>query len=141
MHYQVARIYGDLGETESMKQIMQTLLDREGGKPLNRVDYANTFYRELNDGDRAIEILEKMRTDFLQMEAMVKVQGFSRKTMNRGKWNRWEKAYPEIISSLVYIYRETNKLDEAEIILSDWVNRNPTDDNAKKILDEVRSGG
>ena len=141
LHYQVARIYGDLGEVESMKQIMQTLLDREGGKPLNRVDYANTFYRELNDGDRAIEILEKMRTDFLQMEAMVKVQGFSRKTMNRRKWNRWEKAYPEIISSLVYIYRETNKLDEAEIILSDWVNRNPTDDNAKKILDEVRSGG
>ena len=141
LHYQVARIYGDLGEAESMKQIMQTLLDREGGKPLNRVDYANTFYRELNDGDRAIEILEKMRTDFLQMEAMVKVQGFSRKTMNRRKWNRWEKAYPEIISSLVYIYRETNKLDEAEIILSDWVNRNPTDDNAKKILDEVRSGG
>ena len=75
------------------------------------------------------------------MEAMVKVQGFSRKTMKRGKWNRWEKAYPEIISSLVYIYRETNKLDEAEIILSDWVSRNPTDDNAKKILDEVRSGG
>ena len=141
LHYQVARIYGDLGETKSMKQIMQTLLDREGGKPLNRVDYANTFYRELNDGDRAIEILEKMRTDFLQMEAMVKVQGFSRKTMNRGKWNRWEKAYPEIISSLVFIYRETNKLDDAEIILSDWVNRNPTDDNAKKILDEVRSGG
>ena len=141
LHYQVARIYGDLGEAESMKQIMQTLLDREGGKPLNRVDYANTFYRELNDSDRAIEILEKMRTDFLQMEAMVKVQGFSRKTMNRRKWNRWEKAYPEIISSLVYIYRETNKLDEAEIILSDWVNRNPTDDNAKKILDEVRSGG
>ena len=141
LHYQVARIYGDLGEVESMKQIMQTLLDREGGKPLNRVDYANTFYRELNDSDRAIEILEKMRTDFLQMEAMVKVQGFSRKTMNRRKWNRWEKAYPEIISSLVYIYRETNKLDEAEIILSDWVNRNPTDDNAKKILDEVRSGG
>jgi len=33
LHYQVARIYGDLGEAESMKQIMQTLLDREGGKP------------------------------------------------------------------------------------------------------------
>ena len=49
--------------------------------------------------------------------------------------------FTEIISSLVFIYRETNKLDDAEIILSDWVNRNPTDDNAKKILDEVRSGG
>ena len=34
-----------------------------------------------------------------------------------------------------------NNLDDAEIILSDWIKRNPTDDNAKKILDEVRSGG
>ena len=141
LHYQVARIYGDLGEIQSMRGIMQTLLDREGGKPLNRVDYANTFYRELDDAEKAIEILETMRTDFLQMESMVRVQGFNRKTMKKGKWARWEKTYPEIISSLVFIYRETNRLEDAEIILSNWVNRNPTDGNAKKILDEVRSGG
>ena len=141
LHYQVARIYGDLGEMTSMRNIMQTLLDREGGKPLNRVDYANTFYRELNDTDKAIETLEKMRTDFLQMEAMVGVKGFNRNTMKKGKWSRWEKAYPEIVSSLVFIYRETDRLGEAEVILSDWVNRNPKDDNARKILDEVRSGG
>ena len=141
LHYQVARIYGDLGEIQPMRGIMQTLLDREGGKPLNRVDYANTFYRELDDAEKAIEILETMRTDFLQMESMVRVQGFNRKTMKKGKWARWEKTYPEIISSLVFIYRETNRLEDAEIILSDWVNRNPTDGNAKKILDEVRSGG
>jgi hypothetical protein len=61
--------------------------------------------------------------------------------MKKGKWARWEKTYPEIISSLVFIYRETNRLEDAEIILSDWVNRNPTDGNARKILDEVRSGG
>ena len=141
LHYQVARIYGDLGEIQPMRGIMQTLLDREGGKPLNRVDYANTFYRELDDAEKAIEILETMRTDFLQMESMVRVQGFNRKTMKKGKWARWEKTYPEIISSLVFIYRETNRLEDAEIILSGWVNRNPTDGNAKKILDEVRSGG
>ena len=141
LHYQVARIYGDLGEIQPMRGIMQTLLDREGGKPLNRVDYANTFYRELDDAEKAIEILETMRTDFLQMESMVRVQGFNRKTMKKGKWARWEKTYPEIISSLVFIYRETNRLEDAEIILSDWVNRNPTDGNARKILDEVRSGG
>ncbi|MFL3014629.1 MAG: DUF2723 domain-containing protein [Candidatus Neomarinimicrobiota bacterium] len=141
LHYQVARIYGDLGEIQPMRGIMQTLLDREGGKPLNRVDYANTFYRELDDAEKAIEILETMRTDFLQMESMVRVKGFNRKTMKKGKWARWEKTYPEIISSLVFIYRETNRLEDAEIILSNWVNRNPTDGNAKKILDEVRSGG
>ena len=30
---------------------------------------------------------------------------------------------------------------DAELILSDWVDRNPTDKNAKNMLDEVRSGG
>ena len=141
LHYQVARIYGDLGDTKSMKDIMENLLALERGKPLNRVDYANTFYRELNDIDKALETLETMRTKFLKMEGMVRVQGFNRNTIKKGQWARWEKAYPEIVSSLVFIYRETNKLSEAEVVLSDWVSRNPADDNAKKILEEVRSGG
>ena len=37
--------------------------------------------------------------------------------------------------------RENNQLIEAESILSEWVSRNPSDGNAKKILEEVRSGG
>ena len=82
-----------------------------------------------------------MRTKFLKMEGMVRVQGFNRNTIKKGQCARWEKAYPEIVSSLVFIYRETNKLPEAEVVLSDWVSRNPADDNAKKILEEVRSGG
>ena len=45
------------------------------------------------------------------------------------------------VSSLVFIYRENNQLIEAESILSEWVSRNPSDGNAKKILEEVRSGG
>ena len=121
--------------------IEQTLFAFEGGKPLNRVDYANTFYRELNDTDKALETLEAMRTKFLKIEGMVRVQGFNRNTIKKGQWVRWEKAYPEIVSSLVFIYRETNKLSKAEVVLSDWVSRNPADDNAKKILEEVRSGG
>ena len=48
LHYQIARIYGDLDEKESMKNILEKLIDNENGKPLNRVEYANTFYRELN---------------------------------------------------------------------------------------------
>ncbi|GIS54427.1 hypothetical protein Ct9H90mP29_14690 [bacterium] len=51
------------------------------------------------------------------------------------------KAYSEIISSLIFIYRETDQLEEAEILLSDWVIRNPQDNNAADILEEIRSGG
>jgi hypothetical protein len=72
---------------------------------------------------------------------MVKTRGYSKKSVKKGEWVRWQKAYPEIVSSLVFIYRENNRFTDAELILSDWVDRNPTDKNAKNILDEVRSGG
>jgi hypothetical protein len=32
-------------------------------------------------------------------------------------------------------------LMDAEIVLSDWVDRNPSDKNAKKILNEIHSDG
>ena len=75
------------------------------------------------------------------MEGMVKTRGYSKKSVKKGEWARWQKTYPEIVSSLVFIYRENNRFTDAELILSDWVDRNPTDKNAKNILDEVRSGG
>jgi hypothetical protein len=141
LHYQVARIYGDLEEKEAMRNILENLANRPNGRPLNRVEYANTFFKELDDTEKAIAILENMRADYLRKESMLKTLGFSKKTVKKGEWGRWQKAYPEIISSLVYIYRESNQLFEAESILSEWVSRNPSDGNAKKILEEVRSGG
>ena len=141
LHYQVARIYGDLGEAASMKKIMETLIARDNAKPLNKVDYANTFYRELNDTELAINTLEDMRLTYLQLESMVQSRGFGNSTVRKGEWARWEKAYSEIISSLIFIYRETDQLEEAEILLSDWVIRNPQDNNAADILEEIRSGG
>tara|TARA_B110000444_G_scaffold109939_1_gene103858 strand:+ start:239 stop:3190 length:2952 start_codon:yes stop_codon:yes gene_type:complete len=141
LHYQVARIYGDLGEKESMRSILEQLVDRGNGRPLNRVEYANTFYKELNDIDKAISILDRMREDYLQIEGMVTIRGFNKKSIKESKWVRWKEAYPEIVSSLVYIYRENNRSQDAEVVLSDWVLRNPSDKNAQKILEEVRSGG
>ena len=141
LHYQVARIYGDLNEKEAMRSILEDLVNRPTGRPLNRVEYANTFFKELDDSDKSLQILEGMRSEYLRKENMLKTIGFGKKTVKKGEWGRWQKAYPEIISSLVFIYRQNNQLIEAETILSEWVSRNPSDGNAKKILEEVRSGG
>ena len=141
LHYQIARIYGDLEEKEAMRSILETLVNHPNGRPLNRVEYANTFFKELDDTEKSLQILESMRSDYLRKESMLKTRGFSKKTVKKGEWGRWQKAYPEIVSSLVFIYRENNQLIEAESILSEWVSRNPSDGNAKKILEEVRSGG
>jgi len=141
LHYQVARIYGDLNEKKAMRFILEELVNRPIEKPLNRVEYANTFFKELDDSDKSLQILEGLRSEYLRKENMLKTVGFSKKTVKKGEWGRWQKAYPEIISSLVFIYRENSQLTEAELILSEWVSRNPSDGNAKKILEEVRSGG
>ena len=141
LHYQIARIYGDLEEKEAMRSILEILVNHPSGRPLNRVEYANTFFKELDDTEKSLQILESMRSDYLRKESMLKTRGFSKKTVKKGEWGRWQKAYPEIVSSLVFIYRENNQLIEAESILSEWVSRNPSDSNAKKILEEVRSGG
>jgi uncharacterized membrane protein len=141
LHYQVARIYGDLGEKESMRKILDQLISRTNGRVLNRIEYANTIYKELDDFNEATSILEEMRIDYLGIESMLKTQGFNKKTLKQSQWKKWQEAYPEIVSSLVFMYRENNKNQDAELILTDWVSRNPSDNNAKKILDEVRSGG
>ena len=140
LHYQVARIYGDLGEMESMRKILDQLISRSDGRVLNRIEYANTIYKELNDFNEATSILEEMRIDYLGIESMLKTQGFNNKTLKQSQWKKWQEAYPEIVSSLVFIYRENNRSQDAELILTEWVSRNPSDNNAKKILDEVRSG-
>ncbi|MDP7037151.1 MAG: hypothetical protein QF453_04385, partial [Candidatus Marinimicrobia bacterium] len=140
LHQQIAMIYGDLGEKEQMKKIMEDLIKNKTGNPSKRVEYANSFYKELEDPETALNILEDMRSQFVQMEGMVKVRGFGKKSITKASWNRWQKAYPEVVSSLVYIYRKNDQLMDAELVLSDWVDRNPSDKNAQKILEEIRSG-
>ncbi|GIT40320.1 MAG: hypothetical protein Ct9H300mP9_1700 [Candidatus Neomarinimicrobiota bacterium] len=79
LHYQVARLYGDLDRKETMKQIMDELTSTPIGRPGNRVEYANVYYRQLSDTSKALSILENLQGEFLQLESMIKVKGFGKK--------------------------------------------------------------
>ena len=138
LHYQVARLYGDLDRKESMKNILDELISMKGLSPSNKVEYANVYFRELDDTETAINILSGLQNEFIQMENMVKINGFSKGSVSSNRWKRWQKAFPDIVSSLVYIYKSTDKKLEAEDVLVDWISRFPNDNNAKKLLEEVR---
>ena len=138
LHYQVARLYGDLGRKESMENILDELILLEGLSPKDRVEYANVYFRELNDEEKAIEILTNMRNVFLKMENMIKIKGFSNNSISRKNWNTWQKIYPDVVSSLVYIYNATSQKLEAEGVLVDWISRFPNDNNAKQMLEDLR---
>ena len=138
LHYQVARLYGDLDRKESMKNILDELISMKGLSPSNKVEYANVYFRELDDIETAINILSGLQNEFIQMEMMVKINGFSKGSVSSNRWKRWQKAFPDIVSSLVYIYKSTDQKLEAEDVLVDWISRFPNDNNAKKLLEEVR---
>jgi hypothetical protein len=138
LHYQVARLYGDLDRKESMKNILDELISMKGLSPSNKVEYANVYFRELDDTETAINILSGLQNEFIQMENMVKINGFSKGSVSSNRWKRWQKAFPDIVSSLVYIYKSTDQKLEAEDVLVDWISRFPNDNNAKKLLEEVR---
>ena len=79
-----------------------------------------------------------MKNIFLKMENMIKIKGFSNNSISRNNWNTWQKIYPDIVSSLVYIYNATNQKLEAEGVLVDWISRFPNDNNAKQMLEDLR---
>ena len=95
----------------------------------------------MSDTSKALSILENLQSEFLQLESMIKVKGFGQKTVSTNQWKKWQQAYPDIVSSLVYIYRVAGLDLEAESVLNDWVERYPNDKNAKNLLDEVRDSG
>ena len=137
LHYQVARLYGDLNRKDSMEEILEDLIGMEGVSPSNKVEYANVYYRELDNSEMAVNILSDLQNEYSKIENIIKVKGFS--SISNRSWKSWQKAFPDIVSSLVYIYKSTNQNIEAEQVLVDWVLRFPDDTNAKKLLEEVRS--
>ena len=137
LHYQVARLYGDLDRKESMEDIIEDLIAMEGVSPTNKVEYANVYYRELDDPETAVSILSDLQNEYTKIENMVKIKGFA--SISANNWEKWQKAFPDIISSLVYIYKSTNQNNEAEGVLVDWISRFPNDSNAKKLLEEVQN--
>tara|TARA_S200000501_G_scaffold67635_3_gene59211 strand:+ start:31330 stop:34191 length:2862 start_codon:yes stop_codon:yes gene_type:complete len=141
LHYQVARMYGDLGQKEQMKNILDELMELKSDSPSSRVEYANIYFKELSDTTKSLFILEKLHAEFLQIEEMINIGGFGAKSISEQNWRKWQQTYPGIVSSLVFIYRDTGREENAEEILDDWLKRNPNDKSAEKLLKEIRSPG
>jgi TolA-binding protein len=79
--------------------------------------------------------------EFQQIESMVRVKGFSRKSVSQKQWTQWQQTYPDIISSLVYAYKSTGQIDDAKSVLNDWLQKYPNDKAAKKMLESFEEKG
>ena len=131
LHYQVARLYGELGNSDELKRIMDLLSARADLNIRDQVEYGQVYLSQLNDFDRGRIIFEGLYSDFKTMES-------GQRLSSAKEMEQWRNYFTQIVSSLVFTYKQLDMKPKAEEILTDWLDKNPNDPVAQKLLEDLR---
>ena len=130
LHYQVARIFGELGKNEELSRIMNILIQRDDLMIRDRVDYGQVFMTQLDSVNLGKDIFEKLYLEFKDIES-------GKRLASQQEIGEWQESFTQIISSLVYAYKQLNMIENAKGVLNDWLAKNPDDPVAKKLLEDL----
>ncbi len=111
LYFQYGRLYGAIGENDRMRNIVDDLMSRPRLSLRDRIDYGMT-YLELNEYERGREIFEEL---------------YSQNRSNA-----------RIVGALIQIYRQLKLYDDAENLLSAWLEKAPQDEQARKMLTDIQ---
>ena len=138
LYFQIGQIYSEIGEKVRLRHILDNLESRRNLSVQDRIRYGQTYIQDLKDYENAKRIFKELYDSYLEIENAVKSSGLKRTGINQKTWNEWQKNYGDIVSTLVLTYQEMNMKSEAELVLTSWLERNPGDINAKKMLEDVQ---
>lgn len=138
LHYQFGYILGKIGETEKLRQILDELVQRMDSSVDDRLRYGQTYAQELGDFEAAKGVFEDLNETYLSLENAIKGQGLRKTRISQEGWNRWQRLYPDIVSSLVLTYRNLEEWSKTEQLLMQWLEHNPADTSARELLNEAR---
>ena len=130
LHYQVARIYGELGDKDELLRIMNLLISREDLAIRDRVDYGQVYMTQLDSLQIGKDIFEQLYLEFKEIES-------GKRPTSQQEVSQWQENFTQIISSLVFAYKQLDMIDDAKNVLNDWLSKNPDDPVAKKLLQEL----
>ena len=136
LHYQVGRLYHGVGNKEQFKNVLDELVERRDNTVRHRVEYAQS-YMELDEYEISLGILNELHKTYLALESKIISGGRERKNLNTKVWNQYRKNFPDIVRHLVITYRKLERDNEAKELLTSWLERNPEDKEAKKLLNEL----
>ena len=140
LYFQIGQLYFDVGAPEKLTKILADLLNRRDLTQRDQIRYGYSYLQQLKDADKAASLFEQLYKTFNSIEKEVKARGLEKAGLSQRQWNDWQKNYSEIISALVQAYRQSGREDEAKMVLSDWIARNPQDTRAKQLLEELQGG-
>ena len=138
LYFQIGQIYSEIGEKVRLRHILDNLESRRNLSVQDRIRYGQTYIQDLKDYENAKRIFKDLYDSYLEIENAVKSSGLKRTGINQKTWNEWQKNYGDIVSTLILTYQEMNMKSEAELVLTSWLERNPGDINAKKMLEDVQ---
>ena len=137
-YFQIGHLYSRIGEKEVFKSILDDLNNRDNVAVEERLKFGQAYIQELDDFNSALNIFEGIYEDYLNVENLVKTKGIKKAGLTQATWDRWQRLYGEIVSSLVLTYRSLDAWEPMETVLEDWLARNPNDFNAKEMLIDVQ---
>ena len=137
LQYQIAQVYNGIGNQEKMKYHMKELVDRKDLMLSDYLLYGKTFIQSLEDFDESRLIFETIYQNYKIIDRAISKKGFAATKISQSEWNEWQKSLPEIIYLLYLSYKNLEMYEEAKILLKEWIDKNPLDDNAQKLLDEI----
>jgi len=137
LYYQIGMLYGQLGNKKRFETVLNELSARKNLSIDELIRYGQTYIQELDNYDKARKIFETLYSSYLKQEELIKKQGLSKSGMTSQSWNTWKKSFTEIVSSLVLIYKEMELEEPYRKVLTEWIERNPEDNQAKRMLSEL----
>jgi tetratricopeptide (TPR) repeat protein len=120
-----------------MKYHMKELVERKDLLLEDYILYGKTFIQLLEDYDESKLIFETIYQNYKFIEQSILRRGFTATKISEKEWQDWQQSLPEIIYLLFLSYKNLEMYDQAKILLNDWINKNPADDNAKELLEEI----
>ena len=137
LQYQIAQVYNGVGNQDQMKYHMKELVQRKDLELEDYILYGKTFIQLLEDYDESKLIFETIYQNYTIIERSIIKRGFTATKISEKEWQDWQTSLPEIVYLLFLSYKNLEMYDEAKILLTDWIKKNPTDDNAQELLDEI----
>ena len=138
LYYQMGRLYYGVGQEEKLRVVLHNLLLRDDITIKDRVGYGQSYLVELDEPAIAKDIFESLYNSYNRAESIVQTRGLEKAGLSSNSWKQWQNNYSNIVSHLVIAYQRLEMEPEAETVLTGWLDRNPNDRQAKKLLNEIK---
>ena len=131
LHYQLGRLYGELGNMDELQRVMNILIARKDLNIRDKVEYGQVFLAQLDSLERGKIIFEELYQEFKSIESGAKLT-------SQAEMEQWRNYFVQIVSSLIFAYKNLDMNDKAEAVVNDWLKNNPDDPVAKKLLNDLK---